>query len=670
MIRIPVSAVSVLPVALLALGAFAQPPSPPKHAGPPLPPHAVSNRAFQGISSLAVAPNGRLWVTWYAGFTPGEDHNNYAVLSTSGDGGVTWKELLTVDPDGEGPRRAFDPEVWLAPDGKLRWTWTDRTMPFDNVASDALWMIVLDDPASERTAWHPPVYVAQGVMMCKPIVLSSGEWALPVSTWYAENSSKMVISADGGKTWSVRGGAGMPKEDRCFDEHLFVERKNGWVWCLARTKSGIREAVSTDRGKTWTPLEPSAIRHPSARFFITRLKSGNLLLVKHGPVGEKTGRSHLTAFVSADDGKTWGGGLLIDGRGGVSYPDGQQAPDGTIYLTYDYNRTSDRQILFAAFREEDATAGKDVSGTVRLRQTVSQASGGLKKPSPAAPAQTGATPPALPGTEYRYLDGLADPKRWSPAECETSVSSRSAEGRPCVRMHIPVDFSAGEKNYPIGWPRMYLALKPGEQGWLEYDRFEFQLFTETPRASLPKHPLNLQIHGAGGQKKNVILDLATIGAAKTFTMNLSDLGMTGGIERLGFNISESAYCDKDVVDFHLGGFRLARATAALVTQLKAACPALFCDSRVLPVEMVVEGPAEKVAAGLPVQLRKGDRTVLAKTVPVSRGRQTLYLPLTGAELEPGAHTLAVCPDTPGLRKEITVTLLSSPYRSAGVPVRD
>lgn len=361
----------LLPVSLL-LAAPA-----PEHAGPPLPRHAVTNRAFTGISSMAVAPNGRLWVTWYAGHTPGEDHNNYVVLATSGDGGQTWKELLTVDPDGEGPRRTFDPELWLAPDGRLRWTWTDRQMPYNNVSSDALWMIVLDDPASESTVWRPPVYVAQGVMMCKPIALSSGEWALPVCTWYSDNSSKLVVSADGGKTWSVRGGASMPKEDRLFDEHMFVERKDGSLWCLSRTKSGIREAVSSDRGQTWSALEPSPIQHPSARFFISRLLSGNLLLVKHGPIGKKTGRSHLTAFISKDDGKTWEGGLLLDERSGVSYPDGQQAADGTIYITYDFDRTGKRHILFATFREEDALAGKPVSSAVRLRQLVSEGSGGL-----------------------------------------------------------------------------------------------------------------------------------------------------------------------------------------------------------------------------------------------------------------------------------------------------
>jgi hypothetical protein len=365
--------------ALAGRGAEPFVPAPPKHAGPPLLPlHSVTNRAHVGIPSLAVAKGGRLWATWYTGVTPGEDQNNYVVLSTSGDGGQTWKELLTVDPDAEGPRRAFDPELWIAPDGKLRWFWADREMPYNNVKTDALWMIVLDDPDSEASPWHPPVYVAHGVMMDKPVALSSGEWALPVCTWYSDQSSKMVVSSDAGKTWSIRGGATIPQGERTFDEHAFVERKDGSIWLLSRTKSGIFESVSADRGRTWPDMTPSALAHPSARFFITRLASGSLLLVKHGPVAQKTGRSHLTAFVSADDGKTWSGGLLLDERSGVSYPDGQQGADGVIRVIYDFDRTGARQILTASFREEDAAAGKPVSGAVRLRQQVSQGSGGQK----------------------------------------------------------------------------------------------------------------------------------------------------------------------------------------------------------------------------------------------------------------------------------------------------
>lgn len=365
---------------LLVLGGVtvAQAPSaPPEHAGPPLARHAVTNRAFTGIPSLAVSRGGRLWATWYAGVTPGEDHNNYVVLSTSGDQGQTWKEVLVVDPDGPGPRRTFDPELWIAPDGRLRWSWTDRQ---GKPETDGLWTIVLAAPDSETSAWTPPVRIAQGVMMCKPLTLSTGEWVLPVCTWYTEKSSKMVVSTDAGRTWSIRGGATMPKEHRLFDEHMFVERKDGSIWLLSRTKYGIGESVSTDRGRTWPDLVPSTIQHPTARFFVSRLASGNLLLVKHGPIAKKSGRSHLTAYISTDDGRTWGGGLMLDPRNGVSYPDGQQTPDGLIRIIYDYNRITDRQILLATFREEDAAAGKPVSSAVRLAQVVSAGSGGQQKP--------------------------------------------------------------------------------------------------------------------------------------------------------------------------------------------------------------------------------------------------------------------------------------------------
>jgi hypothetical protein len=71
---------------------------PPDYVGPPQPEQAVTNRAFQGIPSLAVTPGGRLWATWYAGVTPAEDQNNYVVLSTSGDGGVTWQGFWSSTP--------------------------------------------------------------------------------------------------------------------------------------------------------------------------------------------------------------------------------------------------------------------------------------------------------------------------------------------------------------------------------------------------------------------------------------------------------------------------------------------------------------------------------------------------------------------------------------------
>lgn len=385
---IPICCLRWLPVAtlsclLLVSGAtfaaeddFLQP---AQYIGPPQTAHAVSNRAFQGIPSLANSPQGRLWATWYAGKTPGEDHNNYVVLSTSSDDGQSWQEVLVVDPDGDGPVRAFDPELWIAPDGKLRWFWAQARQ--HDATLGGVWYVEIADPESAAPTPGQPIRATDGVMMCKPIVLSSGEWALPASTWRkTDNSAKMVVSTDAGNSWSIRGAANVPPQNRVFDEQMFVERRDGSLWMLVRTNYGIGESISRDRGKTWPEVTRTSLAHPSARFFISRLQSGNLLLVKHGPLDQATGRSHLTAFVSADDGQSWSGGLLLDERSGVSYPDGQQSADGTIRIIYDYSRTGERQILMASFTEADVAAGQPQSPVARLRQVVSDASGSQDKP--------------------------------------------------------------------------------------------------------------------------------------------------------------------------------------------------------------------------------------------------------------------------------------------------
>lgn len=321
------------------------------------------SRKFTGISSLAVAENGRMWAVWYAGVTPGEDYNNYVVVATSIDGGNSWDEVLVVDPDGGGPVRTFDPEVWVDPNGKLWVFWAQGISRKIQVEMDGriagVWAITTEEGDVAKPKWSAPKRLAEGVMMCKPTVLKNGQWVLPVSTWFlTDNSAQFIVSTDQGRTWNVRGACHVPEVVRTFDEHMVVERNDGSLWMWIRTKAGIGESFSKDGGKTWSEMKKSDVEHPSARFFIRRLNSGNLLLVKHGPVSIRTGRSHLMAFISKDDGKTWSTGLLLDERPTVSYPDGQQTADGTIYLTYDYNRTGEQHIYMTSFTEEDILSPK------------------------------------------------------------------------------------------------------------------------------------------------------------------------------------------------------------------------------------------------------------------------------------------------------------------------
>jgi predicted neuraminidase len=102
-----------------------------------------------------------------------------------------------------------------------------------------------------------------------------------------------------------------------------------------------------------------------------------LLLVRHDAVATEgidwPPRSHLTAFLSEDDGQTWKGGLLLDDRVGVSYPDGTQMPDQTIHIIYDFGRMTDREILLATFTEADVLSGKWRSRQARPRHLVNKA---------------------------------------------------------------------------------------------------------------------------------------------------------------------------------------------------------------------------------------------------------------------------------------------------------
>ena len=130
---------------------------------------------------------------------------------------------VTVDPDAGGPVRSFDPELWVSPDGRLFFFWAQM----DRSRRDAelgVWCIETSEPDAAEPKWSQPRRIGDGVMMCKPIVLSSGEWALPISKWKEhDESAQFIVSTDSGKTWTRRGGCNVPKDVRQFDQHMFID---------------------------------------------------------------------------------------------------------------------------------------------------------------------------------------------------------------------------------------------------------------------------------------------------------------------------------------------------------------------------------------------------------------------------------------------------------------
>ncbi len=365
---------------------------PPKVIVDAGPEYADEARIWQGIPGIERAENGRLWATWYSG-GPTEGIWNYVLLYTSDDDGQSWTQKRIVHPDGI--VRAFDPALWIDPLGRLWLFWSQgyggdkNPTAVSNIwdGRAGVWAMVTESPGEEDPEWSAPRRLCNGVLMNKPTVTSTGSWLLPAALWRVapnpdhafhlteEAGANVVGSRDNGGTWTRYGGARM--SNPAFDEHMVVERGDGSLWMLLRTGRGIGQAVSKDGGQTWGETDPAAFSPlPSARFFLRRLASGKLLFVRHNPPDGKT-RSHLTAFLSGDDGATWEGGLMVDERSGVSYPDGVETKDGRIYLIYDYSRYKERDILMAVFTEEDIMAGSFTSDAARERVLINKATGEL-----------------------------------------------------------------------------------------------------------------------------------------------------------------------------------------------------------------------------------------------------------------------------------------------------
>jgi hypothetical protein len=356
--------------------------------------YSGTKRMFQGVPAIERTHDGRLWVSFVSGCTGEGCSSNYVLLITSGDDGKTWSDLkVVVDMPGL-PVRTHSPGLWIDPLGKLWFLWTQSYHGPPSWVHCGTWAMISDNPDDADPVWSEPRRLFEGTYINKPIVLSNSDWIFPnnlrqhlsgytgeikteTGKWkkVTEIPSTMTVMTMQGEDIVYRGMAETidSTDFASASEHMIVELGDGRLWMLLRIRYGMGESFSNDGGRTWTPVEPSAIKHTASRFFFRKLRSGNLLLVKHGSLDKKTGRELLTAYISRDDGATWEGEMMLDERHPVSYPDGLQAPDGRIYVIYDHGRYpgTAREILMAVFTEEDVLAGRPSKNT-HLRVVVSK----------------------------------------------------------------------------------------------------------------------------------------------------------------------------------------------------------------------------------------------------------------------------------------------------------
>ena len=155
---------------------------PPEILVNPGPEYSAEVLDYAMVIGLDATPGGRLWAAWVAG---GDSDRGFFVAASSDDDGETWSapRLVINPPDAPNGlrRRILVGNFWTDPLGRL-WLFFDQSMGyFDGRAG--VWAIRCDNPEAAEPRWSPPRRLAHGATLCKPTVLSNGDWLLPVSLW-------------------------------------------------------------------------------------------------------------------------------------------------------------------------------------------------------------------------------------------------------------------------------------------------------------------------------------------------------------------------------------------------------------------------------------------------------------------------------------------------------
>jgi predicted neuraminidase len=178
----------------------------------------------------------------------------------------------------------------------------------------------------------------------KPLQLATGEIVLPL---YSDRfvASIMAISSDGGTTWQVSEpmvgyGNIQPSLVECSDGKLIAwMRESG-------PRKRIRYSASSNQGRTWSPVQESALPNPGAKVAVTSLASGDWV-VAYNPLVD--GRHSLCLAISDDEGDTWRPFHHLDETspemGSFSYPCLTETSDGCIHVTYSYRQRQDGRAL-------------------------------------------------------------------------------------------------------------------------------------------------------------------------------------------------------------------------------------------------------------------------------------------------------------------------------------
>lgn len=339
-------------------------------------------------STTAETPAGGLVAAWFGGTAEAQpdvciyvsrlEHGRWASARQVADG---------VQPDG---RRfpTWNPVLFQPRSGPLHLFYKVGPSP------ERWWGMVMRSRDGGRT-WDGPERLPDGVLgpsKNKPVELADGTWISGSSTENPARGWEVHVerSRDQGRTWEVSGPLPCAGALGGIQPSVLTHR-DGRLQLVCRTQRKIlATAWSEDAGCTWSRLVATDVRIANSGLDATTLRDGRHVLAcnpwraglaSRNPKYRALGAAQPTTpdaeedwgvrwpleLAVSDDGLHWDRALTLEQepcRYGYAYPALIQARDGTLHVTYTWDRKRIKHVVLAP---EELRAGQAAPAAAEAR---------------------------------------------------------------------------------------------------------------------------------------------------------------------------------------------------------------------------------------------------------------------------------------------------------------
>ncbi len=290
-------------------------------------------------STLVVLPGNKILAAWFGG--KHEGNNNVAIWSSEKINNQWTKPVEIANGKQENGKQypCWNPVLFRTKEGVLFLHYKVGSTPREWWAE---MKISNDDGKSWSVAERLPDNFL-GPIKNKPFQLKNGDILYPSSTESTTGNIwniHLERSDSKGRNWKM-----IPIQGDSFGviQPSILTYANGQMQLVCRSRqNAIVDTWSSDGGNTWSPLQKLNLPNPNSGSDAVTLQSGIQLLVYNPLASGKDwweGRAVLKVAISTN-GKDWKDVLVLEqhSKGEYSYPAVVQAVDGTIHISYTYER--------------------------------------------------------------------------------------------------------------------------------------------------------------------------------------------------------------------------------------------------------------------------------------------------------------------------------------------